>query len=129
MRPAVALVVAKAPVVGRVKTRLGQVVGMERAAELATAALLDTLAACAEAYGVERCHLALDGDLADARGADELLEAVSGWSVHPQRGAGFAERLVRAHRTVATATDAPVVQVGMDTPTCPWRACAVQRPC
>jgi glycosyltransferase A (GT-A) superfamily protein (DUF2064 family) len=116
VKPAVALVVAKAPVAGRVKTRLGQVVGMERAAGLAAAALLDTLTACAAAYGVERCHLALDGDLTDARGADALLEGVAGWSVHPQRGDGFAERLVRAHQTVAAASGAPVVQVGMDTP-------------
>ena len=42
VRPAVALVVAKSPVAGRVKTRLGREVGMERAAELAAAALLDT---------------------------------------------------------------------------------------
>ena len=41
-----ALVVAKAPVPGRVKTRLGAQVGMEAAAGLAAAALLDTLAAC-----------------------------------------------------------------------------------
>jgi glycosyltransferase A (GT-A) superfamily protein (DUF2064 family) len=116
VRPAVALVVAKAPVAGRVKTRLGQVVGMERAAGLAAAALLDTLSTCVEAYGVERCHLALDGDLKDAHHADELLEAVAGWSVHSQRGEGFAERLVHAHWTVAVASGAPVVQVGMDTP-------------
>ncbi len=76
MRPAVALVVAKSPVAGRVKTRLGQEVGMERAADLAAAALLDTVAACAAAYGAERCHLALDGVLAHGRLADELLDAV-----------------------------------------------------
>ena len=39
------LVVAKAPVAGRVKTRLGAEVGMAAAAELAAASLLDTLAA------------------------------------------------------------------------------------
>ena len=90
MRPAVMLVVAKAPVAGRVKTRLGHVLGMERAAELAAAALLDTLAVCVAAYGVDRCHLALDGDLAEAERADELLDATSGWIVHPQRGDDFA---------------------------------------
>ena len=54
-----ALVMAKAPVPGRVKTRLGARVGMEVAAELAAAALLDTIAACRSAFA--ECHLALDG--------------------------------------------------------------------
>ena len=114
--PPVMLVVAKAPVPGMVKTRLGQVVGMDRAAELAAAALLDTLAVCVSAYGVERCHLSLDGDLADAVCADELMAATEGWVVHPQRGADFAARLVNAHEDAAAASGAPVVQVGMDTP-------------
>ena len=116
MRPPVVLVVAKAPVVGRVKTRLGKAIGMQRAAALAAAALLDTLAACATAFGPDRCHLALDGDLADGERADDLLEATDGWHVHRQHGDGFAERLLHAHRDVATAAHAPVVQVGMDTP-------------
>jgi len=116
MRPSVALVVAKSPVIGRVKTRLGREVGMERAADLAAASLLDTVAACAAAYGVERCHLALDGVLAHGQLADELLEATADWTVHPQRGDGFAERLVHAHEDAAAFSAAPVVQVGMDTP-------------
>ena len=116
MAPAVVLVVAKAPVVGLVKTRLGRVVGMERAAQLAAAALLDTLAVCVAAYGVARCHLALDGELAGGELADELLDATTGWTLHPQRGKDFAQRLVRAHEDTAGASGAPVVQVGMDTP-------------
>jgi hypothetical protein len=114
--PVRALVVAKAPVAGQVKTRLGADIGLERAAELAAAALLDTLEACTTAYGAEHCHLALAGDLADAVRAPELLEAVHGWTLHPQRGEGFAARLVAAHADVADAGPGPVVQVGMDTP-------------
>ncbi len=116
MKPAVVLVVAKAPVAGAVKTRLGEDVGMERAADLAAASLLDTLAACVTAYGVERCHLALAGDLAEGRRSEELLEATSSWTVHAQRGEGLAERLGHAHHDVFEVTGAPVVQVGMDTP-------------
>ncbi len=116
MKPAVVLVVAKAPVVGAVKTRLGRVVGMERSARLAAAALLDTLAVCAAAYGVARCHLALEGDLAEAELGDELHDATSDWTVHRQRGDDFATRLVNAHHDAAAASGAPVVQVGMDTP-------------
>ena len=36
--------------------------------------------------------------------------------MHPQRGEDFATRLVNAHLDAAAASDAPVVQVGMDTP-------------
>jgi glycosyltransferase A (GT-A) superfamily protein (DUF2064 family) len=116
VRPAVALVVAKAPVAGEAKTRLGRVVGPERAADLAAAALLDTLAACVAAYGVERCHLALAGDLAVASSSAELLAATEGWTVHRQRGDDLAERLLHAHEDAYAATGAPTIQVGMDTP-------------
>ena len=109
-------VVAKAPIAGAVKTRLGRVVGMDRAADLAAAALLDTVAVCAEAYGAERCHLVLDGELPAARHGEELLEATAGWTVHRQRGEGLAERLLHAHVDVARSTGRPVLQVGMDTP-------------
>lgn len=116
MKPAVVLVVAKAPVAGQVKTRLGRAVGMEQAARLAAAALLDTLAVCAAAYDVTRCHLALHGVLAHAERSEELLGAAEGWTVHPQHGDDFAARLVNAHHDAAAASGAPVVQVGMDTP-------------
>jgi rSAM/selenodomain-associated transferase 1 len=114
--PVRALVLAKAPVAGRVKTRLGADVGLERAAELAAAALLDTVEACTTAYGAEHCHLALAGDLADAVAGPELLAATRAWQLHPQRGGGFDERLAAAHADVATSGPGPVVQVGMDTP-------------
>jgi glycosyltransferase A (GT-A) superfamily protein (DUF2064 family) len=116
VRPAVVLVVAKSPIAGRVKTRLGRVVGMERSAQLAAAALLDTLAVCVAAYGIGRCHLALEGDLDEGVDADRLQEATRCWTIHRQRGDDFASRLVNAHEDVATASGAPVVQVGMDTP-------------
>lgn len=105
------LVVAKAPVAGQVKTRLGALVGAEQAAELAAAALLDTLEACtlAGAQG----HLCLAGDLGDAVRGGALIAALAGWTITPQRGEGFAERLVNAH---ADAGHGMVVQIGMDTP-------------
>ncbi len=106
------LVMATAPVAGRAKTRLAAHTGDDVAADLAAAALLDTVAAV-EATPGARGHLALAGDLADgARGAD-LADAVRGWTITPQRGRTFAERLVAAHED---AGHGPVVQVGMDTP-------------
>ncbi len=107
------LVVAKAPVSGRVKTRLGAVIGADAAAEIAAASLLDTLDACAAALGPERCHLALDGDLLDAVRGPEIIAALEGWIITAQRGHGFAARLVAAHDDAGVG---PVVQVGMDTP-------------
>jgi glycosyltransferase A (GT-A) superfamily protein (DUF2064 family) len=108
------LVLAKAPVAGRVKTRLGADIGMDRAADVAAAALLDTVAACRAAVGAARCVLALDGELAHAVRGAELIRATVGWTIYPQRGDGLAERLVNAHLDVPGP--GPVVQVGMDTP-------------
>lgn len=109
-----ALVVAKAPVAGRVKTRLGADVGMTLAAELAAAALLDTLAACTEAFGADRCLLSLDGDLCDAVRGREIERALAGWQVAGQRGVDLGDRLANAHSDVPPGE--PVLQVGMDTP-------------
>lgn len=109
-----ALVVAKAPVAGQVKTRLGADVGDRAAAEVAAAALLDTIAACEAAFGPDACLLALAGDLADAVRGAEIRRALESWGVAGQRGVTFAERLVNAHLDVPPG--GPVVQVGMDTP-------------
>ena len=109
-----ALVMAKAPVAGRVKTRLGAEVGMAAAAELAAASLLDTIAACRDAFGPSNCHLALAGDIGTAVRGDELAAALAGWRVAGQRGDTFAQRLAHAHADLRHGD--PVVQVGMDTP-------------
>ncbi len=111
------LVVAKVPVPGRVKTRLGADVGLDVAADLAAACLLDTLDAAAATVGAGACHLALDGDLADARCAQELSDALRGWTVRPQGPGALGPRLARAHRDlVDDGVTGPVLQVGMDTP-------------
>ncbi|MER7558249.1 DUF2064 domain-containing protein [Nocardioides sp. NPDC126508] len=106
------LLVAKAPVPGLVKTRLAADIGETAATEIAAAALLDTIEACTLAVGPDRCRLALSGDVSAAVRADEIREAVAGWTISPQRGDGFGERLANAHAEVT----GPVVQIGMDTP-------------
>jgi len=115
MRPGV-LVVAKAPVEGEAKTRLAVDVGDRGAADLASAALLDTLAACEEAFPRGRRTLALTGDLRRARGASELARRLGDWDVFRQRGHDFGQRLRSAHEDAAGRLQAPVVQIGMDTP-------------
>ena len=105
------LVVAKAPVPGRVKTRLGADIGLDAAAELAAAALLDTIAAVSESGAAG--HLCLAGDLAEAVRREEVRRALDGWTVTAQHGRDLADRLVHAH---AAAGPGVVVQVGMDTP-------------
>ncbi|HEX2894748.1 MAG TPA: DUF2064 domain-containing protein [Marmoricola sp.] len=110
------LVVAKAPVPGLAKTRLGRRLGHLAAGELAAAALLDTLDACAAAVGVDRCHLALAGDLDDGCRSGEIREALRSWHVFPQRGEGLGARLAGAHHDLARREPGPVVQVGADTP-------------
>jgi rSAM/selenodomain-associated transferase 1 len=100
----VALVVlAKAPVPGRVKTRLCPPCTHEEAAEVALAALSDTLAATSE-VGAGRHVLVLDGEPGGW--------VPAGFEVLPQRGDGLDERLAAAFDDVA----APALLVGMDTP-------------
>ncbi|MEU4639414.1 DUF2064 domain-containing protein [Micromonospora sp. NPDC023814] len=112
----VLLVVAKAPVPGMVKTRLCPPATPVQAAQLAAAALRDTLDAVRDTPGVTPV-LALAGRLTDAEHAAELTAAVAGWPVLPQRGVDFAARLANAHVDVADAFPGDrVLQIGMDTP-------------
>ncbi len=110
------LVVAKSPVPGDVKTRLGADIGMQAAAQVAAASLVDTLRACRAAYPASRCHLALAGDMRRALRADEIAAELAGWDVFSQQGADFAQRLVHAHATAADRGPGSVLQIGMDTP-------------
>ncbi len=103
MRPAL-LVIAKAPVPGRVKTRLTPPCTPEQAARLAAAALRDTLAAAARAGRAGRRLLFLDGAPGDW--------VPRGFTVLPQRGDGLAARLAAAFDDAG----GPAFLVGMDTP-------------
>lgn len=111
--PVTLLVVAKAPEPGRAKTRLAATVGDRVAAEIAAAALLDTLDAAAAAPVAARV-VALTGDLSAAAGATEIRQRLESFTVIPQRGDDFADRLANAHAD--SADGYPVLQIGMDTP-------------
>lgn len=94
---------AKSPVAGQVKTRLCPPCTPVEAANLAAAALADTLES-AIASGAERCVLALDGEPGPW--------IPSEFEVIAQEGPTFGHRLDHAWAAVG----GPGVQVGMDTP-------------
>jgi len=94
---------AKAPVPGRVKTRLSPPLSGEEASRIAAAALADTLTAVA-ACGARRRILALDG----APGS----WLPGGFDVVPQVDGPFGRRLAAAW----SAVGGPGLQIGMDTP-------------
>jgi len=97
------VVMAKAPVAGRCKTRLCPPLDLAQAAALAEAALADTLQAVAWTPALRRV-LVLDGV------PGSWLPA--GFELIAQRGTGLAERLRNAVRDVGGA----LLVVGMDTP-------------
>lgn len=106
------LVVARAPVPGRAKSRLGATAGHGAAARIAAAALLDTLET-AEALGWPLV-VAMTGELGDAARTEEIAAVCARHRVVAQRGEDFASRLVAAHHDADAGRG--VVQIGMDTP-------------
>jgi glycosyltransferase A (GT-A) superfamily protein (DUF2064 family) len=111
--PVTVLVVAKAPEPGRAKTRLAATVGDLVAADIAAAALLDTLDAVTDTPVAQRV-VALTGNLDAAAGGAQIRHRLESFTVIEQRGADFADRLANAH--VDSAHGFPVLQIGMDTP-------------
>ena len=95
-------VIAKAPVPGRVKTRLCPPCTPAEAAALAAAALRDTLDAV-RATAAARHVLVLDGSAGPWAAGIEVV---------PQRGAGLAARLAHAFADIG----GPALVIGMDTP-------------
>lgn len=99
------IVIAKAPVPGRVKTRLVPPLTYSEAADIAGAALRDTLDAAAAVPA--RVHLlAFDGDPGSWRRP--------GWRAVAQPGGGLDVRLAAAF--AAARPGEPALLVGMDTP-------------
>lgn len=98
------IVIAKAPRPGHSKTRLCPPCTPQQAADLALAALRDTLTAVLRTPGVDRRVLVLDGK----PGA----WVPASFEVLPQRGDGLDERLAAAFDDVGD----PALLVGMDTP-------------
>ncbi|MEV0895953.1 DUF2064 domain-containing protein [Actinoplanes sp. NPDC049802] len=98
------LVMAKAPVPGRVKTRLCPPCTPAGAAAIAAAALCDTLEVGTALPAVRRVLV-----------ADGTYAVPPGWVGVPQRGDGLAARLAHAFADTALP-DVPSLLIGMDTP-------------
>ncbi|MDX6759514.1 DUF2064 domain-containing protein [Streptomyces sp. F8] len=97
------LVIAKAPVAGRVKTRLTTAFTPQQAADLALASLRDTLDAVLAAPARRRV-LVLDGEPGPW--------IPDGIDVVPQAAGGLDDRLAAAF----DVADGPALLIGMDTP-------------
>jgi len=104
MIPTQVLIIAKAPVAGRVKTRLCPPCTPGQAAAVAEAALADTLSAAHTVPAVRRT-VVLSG----------AYPVPTGWRSVPQRGGGLGDRLANAFADTALPGVASVL-IGMDTP-------------
>ena len=101
------VVIAKEPLVGTVKTRLCPPLTASEAADVAAAALADTL----EVVGRSNCRstvVAFEGE------SDGWVP--DGFVVVPQCPGGFGERLAGAVDDAWGRTECPVLLIGMDTP-------------
>jgi glycosyltransferase A (GT-A) superfamily protein (DUF2064 family) len=105
-------VLAKAPRAGFVKTRLCPPFTLPQAAELAAAALADTLETVSHAVAdglVSRAFIVLDGDPA-------LIAVPPDWAVLAQSAGSLDQRLATAFGDVYRIAPAPILLIGMDTP-------------
>lgn len=101
------VVLAKQPLPGRVKTRLSPPLTTAQAAQVARAALLDTLDVVAT-VPVLRRTLVLAGS--------PTGWVPAGFQVLPQRSGDLGARLAGAFSDVHAACPAPMLLIGMDTP-------------
>lgn len=106
------IVLAKAPVPGRVKTRLCPPFTPEEAAALAAAALTDSLDIAA-ATGADHLLLALDGEPGPELRRDYLDH---GFARRPQAPGTLDVRIAAAFAEAARVDPGPALLIGMDTP-------------
>ncbi|WP_324277135.1 TIGR04282 family arsenosugar biosynthesis glycosyltransferase [Blastococcus brunescens] len=107
MRQTQVLVITKAPVPGRSKTRLSPPCSPEQAAAIAAASVADTLDTV-RAAPVARRVVALDG-----RPRDLDLD---GFTVVPQPDGDLGARLAAAFADAMDGSSRPTLLIGMDTP-------------
>ena len=89
------IVVAKQPVAGQVKTRIAATLGAEKAAALYRCALEDTLELAGSFHAADPV-ISYTPDTEAARAF--FAELAPGFTLIPQLGAGFGDRLLSAFR-------------------------------
>ena len=110
------IVVAKRPVPGQVKTRIAATLGPEQATELYRCALADTLELVASFPNLEHViSYAPPDDEARAY----FAELAPGWTLIPQQGEVFGERLLSAFQQLAERGPRQMVLIGTDNPSLP----------
>jgi rSAM/selenodomain-associated transferase 1 len=114
-----ALVVAKAPVAGRGKTRLVPPLSGDQATSLQRALLLDTIAACRREAGDVRLLVASENE------RSTLAVVVPGTPIEVQRGTGLADAL--RHGVSDHLTGGPVAIISSDLPGLPAGSIAEAR--
>jgi rSAM/selenodomain-associated transferase 1 len=123
-------VMAKAPIAGHCKTRLGSVIGMEQAASLYGAMLRDCMSRL-EATGAFSGLSLVAAPEND--GVDVLSEYLRPhWSLVPQRGKNLGRRMANAIDELGQS-GCPVIITGSDSPTMPVQSvqdgiCALAQP-
>jgi len=117
------VIFARAPVAGRVKTRLAETIGAVAAARLYTAMLRDTLELAQHAaQSAEDCRVILAFTPADAFEPGENSLAPL-WDVAqmPQRGADLGARMLNAMGDARNLGAEKIVIIGSDSPDLPPR--------
>jgi rSAM/selenodomain-associated transferase 1 len=108
------IVFARAPVLGRVKTRLAASIGAERALAVHQRLLATTLA-LAESAAADRRELRLHAEDPRAFDATAAPLVERGWRVGPQRGDDLGARMYEALISALADGDCPVL-IGSDCP-------------
>jgi rSAM/selenodomain-associated transferase 1 len=108
------IVFARAPVLGRVKTRLAASIGAERALAVHQR-LFATTVAIAESAVADRLELRLHADDPAVLAATAAPLAARGWRVAPQRGRDLGDRMHEALAGALADGDRPVL-IGSDCP-------------
>ena len=112
--PVTVLVVAKAPVPGQAKTRLGAARRSRRRRYRRGRAAGHPRRGGGDPRGSPRRRA--DRRLGRACRAGEIRSRLADFTVVEQRGVDFADRLANAHVDASAAGIGPVLQIGMDTP-------------
>lgn len=111
------VVMAKAPVAGQVKTRLAATIGVERATDLYSGFLLDTMSTASRVAAVRFDVEVLVCYAPDGSWPSFERIGLAGTSKLPQRGTDLGERIGNCFDDLNALGSSAVVIIGADSPT------------